>query len=1141
MVRHSKDRRSLKATHFNVLLAVAMSANLLCSPAYANPEGATVVGGSATISAAANKLDIHQQSSRAVIDWRSFDIDVGEHTQFHQPSANATVLNRVNNADPSRILGKLSANGNVVLINPNGVFFGQQSRIDVNGLVATTADISSSKFMDGSNHFDKPGNPNAVIINEGIITAKEVGMVGLVAPNIINSGLIVAKMGRVQLASGDTFTLDFHGDGLLQVEVVDPAVKSQLVDNIGKIDAAGGTIALTAAAAKNTIKSLIIVEGELSAPTLQNVNGKIIIAAAGSNKTEKDGSSIVITQSVLNASGREAGEQGCSIEILADHIALLDGTILDTSGNTAKVDMNHELGTATMTADKAVRSEADFFEYQGRAGGSIKVGGDYLGKGYTQTAKTLYVAKNALILNDAIQQGDAGRSIFWSDETTDFNGFVLARGGINGGSGGFLETSGKINLNAKGFADLSNSHENGSKGTYLLDPANITIYGNFDPEFISTDASLNLDDNLLLWQDASDATTILDADGDNAATGTGGNNDGFSGTVATWQDKSGNSNHLTAENTPTYTVNGLGTGLNSITLDGSDAFEKDGLNIDPNGDGFTLFSAFNFKDGDGAIFNWGTPDTNSVLVDHLGPHGVLFGRGAAWVGLNDGNRYLGTRGAANANTLVSVLYDGGSNSYLDANGLEVYSTGSAGYTTNDFNIGRRRDGNGQYANGEYGEIIAYDKDISSVANGLIEQYQAAKWVIDLDPITGDPLGGGGAGIEFNEATASTAKGDAADGYDAFTTRYLEKLSDTADIVLAADNTIIFDLKGDTLSLANDRNITLTTTNGDITDASTGTLRTNRTGAGGNITMTAGGAGNINIDTMNLEALGGGVINLSASGGNIDIKQAGALSLGTVTANAVTIQTTAATDITLNNTITRSNSGNAITIASGGNFINNLGAAVFNTTDFNGRYLVYSDNPANNTLNGLSSTFKRYNKTYAGYAPAAVTEIGDGLLYSLAPTLNIFADDFSRDFGVANPTFTYTLSGLIDGDTASNALNALPSLTSTAVLNSIGGDYDIESAALVSDLGYAVNFTKGTLTVSSKIDIPSSWEHTTSTPEAQTTSLNIDADNQAESDAYTFEKSSSITSGYIVLPYLNASIEEELAKSLQLKQNYFDNF
>ena len=133
---HSRSRS--KSLHFAVALALLSSTTLGgYGVSMANPAGGVVSGGSATITESGSRLDIHQHTNRAVIDWRSFDIEAGEITQFYQPSSSSIALNRVNSADPSRIFGELIANGNVILSNPNGVLFGAGSKVDVNGLIFT--------------------------------------------------------------------------------------------------------------------------------------------------------------------------------------------------------------------------------------------------------------------------------------------------------------------------------------------------------------------------------------------------------------------------------------------------------------------------------------------------------------------------------------------------------------------------------------------------------------------------------------------------------------------------------------------------------------------------------------------------------------------------------------------------------------------------------------------------------------------------------------------------------------------------------------------------------------------------------------------------------------------------------------------
>ena len=284
------------------LLVTAVTA-VSSSSALANPQGATVVSGAATITENGNKLDIHQTSNRALIDWRSFDIDAGEHTQFHQPSASAVAVNRISDINPSTIAGRLSANGRIVLINPNGMMFTDTAVVDVSSLLATTANIETATFESGKLEFNHPGMKDAQIVNHGLITSAEAGLVGLVAPHVENHGLIVAKLGTIKLASADTATLDFYGDDLLKVAVSDAALEKQLIKNTGKLSAEAGTVILTAAAARDVVDSLIQVDGEILAPVVEQQGGKIIIR----NDTETGD---IVASATIDASALDNGDGG---------------------------------------------------------------------------------------------------------------------------------------------------------------------------------------------------------------------------------------------------------------------------------------------------------------------------------------------------------------------------------------------------------------------------------------------------------------------------------------------------------------------------------------------------------------------------------------------------------------------------------------------------------------------------------------------------------------------------------------------------------------------------------------------------------------------------------------------------------------
>src|SRR5262249_36773113 len=162
-----------------VLLSIAMGgSNLL---AQSLPTGGAVRAGDAQISSSNSAMQVVQTSDRAVIDWRSFGIGADAQVVFVQPTTRSATLNRVTGDQASVILGRLDANGQILLINPNGVVFGGGAQVNVAGLIASTSNVSNTNFMAGRLIFDQPGRPGAGILNAGALTASEGGLVALVA------------------------------------------------------------------------------------------------------------------------------------------------------------------------------------------------------------------------------------------------------------------------------------------------------------------------------------------------------------------------------------------------------------------------------------------------------------------------------------------------------------------------------------------------------------------------------------------------------------------------------------------------------------------------------------------------------------------------------------------------------------------------------------------------------------------------------------------------------------------------------------------------------------------------------------------------------------------------------------------------
>ena len=439
------------------LLTLAVASCFAGEMAHANPFGPTVINGQVFFNTRGNLLQI-TNTPGSIINWQGFSISASEITKFIQQSASSMVLNRVTGADPSVILGALQSNGRVILINPNGVVFGAGSMVDTAGMVASTLKLSDTDFLSGRLNFtDTPGAGS--VINQGNITTTNGGFVYLVAPNIQNSGIIRSDGGEIILAAGKSVEIVNPNSPDVRVQIVAP--DNQAV-NLGQIIAQSGRIGIYGGLVRQggTVSANSAVMGE---------NGKIVFKAtkdvtldAGSVTTANgvQGGSITIqsdTGTTLVSGTVEAkGDQGTGgqVQILGNFVGLTGNAILDASGQTG--------------------------------GGSVLIGGDYHGGNpNVQNAFRTYFGPDAIVRADAIQSGDGGKVIVWSDDITRAYGTISARGGAQSGNGGFVEVSSGNSLD---FAAMVNTGApNGKTGTLLLDPLDITI----TPATTTNDTQLN--------------------------------------------------------------------------------------------------------------------------------------------------------------------------------------------------------------------------------------------------------------------------------------------------------------------------------------------------------------------------------------------------------------------------------------------------------------------------------------------------------------------------------------------------------------------------------------------------------------------------------------------------------------------------
>jgi len=523
------------------------------------PQGGQVVAGQAEISMAnPQTMNIQQGTPKAIMNWQQFSIARPEAVHFMQPSAAATALNRVVGVDPSEIHGLLSANGRVFLINPNGLLVGPTGRIETAGFVASTLDMANQDFLNGNYVFiQDPGKPLSAILNQGLIRADQ-GNVSLIAPGVENQGEILASLGTVSLGAGEQVTLAFAGNEMIRF-VIDAPVTGKVIGpdgepmedtllNSGTISADGGEVILSARSAFDAVKSVVNNTGVIEATTIEEQNG--IIRLDGGDQ------GIVYNSGTLDVSGMDEGETGGEVRITGEKVGLVHYSKILARGR--------------------------------RGGGKVLIGGDYQGKNPdVQNAGRTYVGADSIINADAVDSGDGGKIIVWSDEVTRFYGNISARGGAEGGDGGFAEVSGKQQLVFTGDVDLYAS--NGDSGILLLDPVNITVQagpgGTLNGE-LTPDPPGPLDDSILFGEGG--VNTTLDVAELTAFT---------SGTIVL---QSGDTVGDKSEGNITFAASGtLQSGVSLVAQAEADITINDGITLAATGAGTIHLEADTPHDGGG--------------------------------------------------------------------------------------------------------------------------------------------------------------------------------------------------------------------------------------------------------------------------------------------------------------------------------------------------------------------------------------------------------------------------------------------------------------------------------------------------------------------------------------------------------------
>ncbi len=381
------------------------------------PDGST----NSNVTSQGNRLDItggnlSQDGSNLFHSFSQFGLTSNQTANFLANPAIKNILSRITSGSPSVINGLIQVTGgnsNLFLLNPAGIIFGSNARLNIPAsFTATTAKsigIGSAWFkaIGNNNYAQLNGTPSTfvfginqplgTIINQGQLVVGEGKNLTLLGGSIVNSGNLTAPRGNIILAAvseGNYLRLSQPGH-LLSLEIQPISGQdASLIDNIST----------------------------LSIPQL----------LTGTSQAGE-----VIVSGTVDVSSSKIGG---NVQVFGDKVEL-SGAKINASGN--------------------------------NGGGVVLIGGDYQGHGTAPTAFSTNIDQNSIITADANVHGNGGRVIIWADDTTQFLGKVSVRGGTISGNGGFVEVSGKNFLDYQGKVDALAPF--GKVGTLLLDPTNIEI------------------------------------------------------------------------------------------------------------------------------------------------------------------------------------------------------------------------------------------------------------------------------------------------------------------------------------------------------------------------------------------------------------------------------------------------------------------------------------------------------------------------------------------------------------------------------------------------------------------------------------------------------------------------------------------
>ncbi len=428
MLSRWKNKTIFKGAVVSIAACILM---LIPVISHALPQGGNVAGGGASISTPdTSTMNITQTTNRAIINWQGFSIDVNELVKFIQPGSSAVALNRVVGVDPSSILGQLVANGNIFLVNPNGIVFGPNSTVDVAGLLATTLNISDTDFMSGNySFFQDQDKALSYIINKGKIVINDNGFAVLVAPLVSNEGLIIANLGQVKIGAAEQFTVNFDGEGLINFVISNSSGQtpgtvlipaSQITDIIKEVVNTTQIIEAGQVVEEDGVVKLVGASGTaINTGTIQadGAAGK----NAGSIEINSTQATVVGTGSLITANGVGENSSGGEIKILSDmgsgFAGIGDGATVEAKGGESGNGGLVEISANRLYAGGSVDTLA-----QNGEGGTFIIDPTDITIGDGATGVDITCAAGVCSSN-----GSAGSSTLWIGQ---LNGFIAANANV---------------------------------------------------------------------------------------------------------------------------------------------------------------------------------------------------------------------------------------------------------------------------------------------------------------------------------------------------------------------------------------------------------------------------------------------------------------------------------------------------------------------------------------------------------------------------------------------------------------------------------------------------------------------------------------------------------------------------------------